>query len=258
MSAYKQDSSSSPGAQQRTARVCLLAGRELTHLTRSDATDEPHAARMTAGAQQGAQGLPGHHPGTLLRCGRVSVVVRHAGFPCGSSHRHAGLPTNPRPLLTPHTSRHPPPAPTSNAERTPSATQVVQKVFSKAYGADQVINDHFAFRTFGVSRQQVHAGMHSRCWRTANLLGCPHPGPGWRMAHTKTCTHAHNSSLPSDANYSDYPGPTPPGWGCHVLRVPTALTHKSFVVCKTDNPVCRCQAWASSPLVPPLRRSATN
>lgn len=35
-------------------------------------------------------------------------------------------------------------------ERTPSAAQVIQKVYKEGYGEDQVFHDHFAFRTFGV------------------------------------------------------------------------------------------------------------
>lgn len=38
----------------------------------------------------------------------------------------------------------------SAAARTPSAVQVIDKVYKQGYGEDQMFHDHFAFRTFGV------------------------------------------------------------------------------------------------------------
>lgn len=37
-----------------------------------------------------------------------------------------------------------------SADRTPSAAKVIQKMYNEGYGPDQVVHDHFAFRTFGV------------------------------------------------------------------------------------------------------------
>jgi hypothetical protein len=45
------------------------------------------------------------------------------------------------------------------AESTPSARQVIDRVYNQGYGQDQIFHDHFAFRTFGV-----------RDWLTQHLL----------------------------------------------------------------------------------------